>query len=126
MVTKHILMNLNCSVLKTTGFIGKKWTLLIFLELYKGEKKWKRFNELKKNLSDITPKVLSQRLKEMCSNGLVKKKVNTSVVPHSSSYSLTPCGKDLFRITKQCKEWVLKWKAKNELCSETDCINCQF
>ena len=118
-------MIINCSVLETTKFIGKKWTLLIFLELYKGNK-WKRYNELKKKLPNITSKVLSKRLKEMCENGLVIKKLNTNIVPNSSNYSLTPSGRDLFRITKQCKEWVLKWKTKNKVCRETDCIKCPF
>jgi len=111
-----------CSVLNTTKFIGKKWTLLIFLELFKGENKWKRYNYLLKALNDITPKVLSQRLKEMQSNGLVEKRVENL----ASSYSLTPCGRDLINITKSYKNWVIKWKTNNKICSDKDCDKCEF
>ena len=52
-------MDEDCAVYKTVDFIGKRWTLLILLELYKGENKWKRYNELKRNLMSITPKILS-------------------------------------------------------------------
>lgn len=114
-------MIVDCSVLETTNFIGKKWTLLIFLELYKkGESL--RYNELLKSLKGISPRVLSQRLKEMVSNGLVE----NVICDRESSYYLTPCGLDLINITKSYKEWALKWKIKNKLCSEMDCKKCEF
>ncbi|MBN1923745.1 MAG: helix-turn-helix transcriptional regulator [Nanoarchaeota archaeon] len=118
-------MNQNCSVLKTSNFIGKKWTLLIFLELYKKSTP-KRYNELLKRVNGITPKVLSQRLKEMVLNGLVKNSFDDTVTPFSSTYSLTPAGKDLISITMQYKKWVLKWKEKNKICEEMDCKKCPF
>ena len=118
-------MNLNCSVLKTSKFIGKKWTLLIFLELYKGSTA-KRYNELLNRLKGITPKVLSQKLKDMVKLGLVKKMVDKSVKPTASIYDLTPCGEDLIKITKAHKKWILKWKLDNKLCEETSCRKCTF
>lgn len=119
-------MFINCSVLKTTKFIGKKWTLLIFLELFKGKNKWKRFNELKRRLPGITPKMLSKRLNDMINSGLVLNKIDNSVVPNMSNYALTSCGKDLIKITKEYKNWALKWKTKNKLCKEQDCNKCKF
>ena len=123
-------MDKKCSILKTMNFIGRKWTLLVFIELYKGRKNWKRYNELKKVLPGITPKVLSQRLKEMEKYGLIKNKIDTTIVPNSSSYSLTECGKELINITNSCKAWVLKCRNSNtereNLCSETDCMDCPF
>ena len=53
-------MDKDCSVYKTADFIGKRWTLLILLELYRG-KKIKRYSQIKENLHEITPKMLSTR-----------------------------------------------------------------
>ena len=52
-------MDKDCTIYKTTSFIGKRWTLLILLELYKGKNEWKRYSEIKKRLPEITPKVLN-------------------------------------------------------------------
>ena len=54
-----------CTVNLTVRYIAKKWTLLILLELYKGEGHTRRFSELKNCLVGITQKVLSSRLKEL-------------------------------------------------------------
>ena len=43
----------DCTVYKTMNIIGKRWTIHILLELHKGEKKEKRFNELKRKLGYI-------------------------------------------------------------------------
>src|SRR5271157_5622131 len=55
----------DCTVYKTMNIIGKRWTIHILLELHKGEEKEKRFNELKRKLGYITPKILSERLTEL-------------------------------------------------------------
>ena len=53
-----------CTVNQTVKYLGRKWTLLIILELYKGENYTRRFTEVKEQLPGITAKVLSARLKE--------------------------------------------------------------
>jgi len=58
-------MEQDCTIYKTASFVGKRWTLLILLELYKGQSRLKRYSEIKKGLPEITPKVLSLRLKEL-------------------------------------------------------------
>ena len=49
-------MHNNCTIFKTSEFIGKKWTILILVELNKGESP-KRYSELKNALQGITPKI---------------------------------------------------------------------
>ena len=44
----------NCVLYKTVNIVGKRWTIHILLELYKGEKKEKGFNELKRRLGGVT------------------------------------------------------------------------
>ena len=65
-------MQEGCTVNQTVKYIARKWTMLILLELYKGEKHTRRFSELKTCLSGITQKVLSARLKELEREGLVE------------------------------------------------------
>ena len=117
-------MDKSCTVYRTADFIGKKWTMLILLELYKGESGARRYSELKNSLPDITPKMLSMRLKELEKEGLIKKAVDTSELPVKSIYSLTRSGEDFINIIKGIKKWTLRWKLKNKLCENADCGNC--
>ena len=73
-------MNENCTVYRTMDYLAKKWTIMILLELYKGEE-WKRFSDLRSRMKEITPKVLSERLKELVDHGLVENRVDSSVSP---------------------------------------------
>jgi len=119
-------MDENCTVYKTMDFISKKWTLLILLELYKGGKSKKRYSEIKDKMEDITPKVLSERLKELEKEGLVTRKVDASQFPVKTWYSLTESGRDFIPIISKMKTWALKWKPHNELCESVDCKNCNL
>ena len=119
-------MNDDCTIYQTANFIGKRWTLLILLELYKGESKQKRYSEIKKGLSDITPKVLSLRLKELVKEGLISKKVDASSFPVKCEYSLTKSGEDFIKIVQDIKKWALKWKVKNIVCEKANCKDCKL
>lgn len=114
----------DCTIYKTLSIIGKKWTLLILLELYKGDKETKHFNELKKKVSGITPKVLTIRLKELEEDGIVNKRIDDSVIPVRCQYSLTDSGRELIEVVHDIKMWGLKWKFENEECFNTQCKHC--
>ncbi|MEF8848902.1 MAG: helix-turn-helix domain-containing protein [Candidatus Thermoplasmatota archaeon] len=117
-------MNEDCTVYKTMSFISKKWTLLILLELYKGEKEKKRYSEIKKKMEEITPKVLTARLRELEKEGLINRKVDASSFPVKTEYSLTESGKDFIPIISQIKSWALRWKPHQEICDSIECNNC--
>ena len=119
-------MEKECSVRKSVNFLGKRWTLLILLELYKGKSEWKRFSQIKKSLDNITPKILSMRLKELKRENLIEKRVNVEKFSIKSEYKLTSAGKDFIGIIKNIKRWSLKWKKKNKTCEEIDCKDCEF
>ncbi len=114
----------NCTIYKTADFIGKRWTLLILLELYKRSPGPARYSELKKSLPRITPKILSMRLKELEKEGMLIKKVNANSFPIRCEYILTKSGYDFFAVIKSMKKWSLKWKIKNKACSSTNCSDC--
>jgi DNA-binding HxlR family transcriptional regulator len=114
----------SCTIYKTANFIGKRWTLVILLELYKGHNKWKRYTEIKESLDKITPKILSARLKELEKEGLLRKNVDASVFPVKCEYSLTKSGEDFIKIIQDMKQWALKWKFKNRVCEKMNCEEC--
>jgi len=119
-------MNDECTVYKTVDYISKKWTMLILLELYKGESEKKRYYEIKRNMPDVTPKVLSARLKELEKEGLIIRDVDISSFPIKCEYSLTKSGKEIIKVIKHIKNWALKWKIQNEICGGQDCKDCEF
>jgi DNA-binding HxlR family transcriptional regulator len=119
-------MDESCTVYKTIDFISKKWSLLILLEIYKSPKGKKRYSEIKNNLLDITPRVLSARLKELEKEGLILKYIDASSFPVKSEYELTKSGIDFIRIIKDIKNWALRWKFDNKVCGQLDCKNCEL
>ena len=64
-------MDENCTVYRTVDFVSKKWSLVILLELFKGKNYTKRYSNIKNNIMEITPKVLSVRLREFEKEGLI-------------------------------------------------------
>ena len=119
-------MDKKCPVYAVMNFMGKRWTILILLELYKGKSGWKRYSEVKKKLPGITPKVLSMRLKELQKEKLVLHKIDASVFPIKSKYSLTKSGEEFIKIVKAIKHWGLYWKVKSMACESTNCKECEF
>jgi DNA-binding HxlR family transcriptional regulator len=118
-------MKASCSVYKAADLIGKRWTILILLELYKGGR-WKRYTELKSKIMNITPKILSMRLKELENGGLIEKRVDAKSFPIKSEYRLTAAGKDFIKVIQQIKSWSLRWKSDNKECNGKDCKECTF
>ena len=117
-------MGKDCAIYRTANFIGKRWTLLILLELYKGKNKWKRFSELKRKISPITQKILSARLRELEKEGLIKKKVSRFEFPIRSEYKLSLKGDKFINVIKEMKRWYLECKARNKNCEGCECAAC--
>ena len=113
-----------CTVNQTAKYLTKKWTILIILELYKGDEYTRRFSELKDALVKITPKILSERLKELEEEGVIKKYVDASTFPIKCEYSLTDSGLEMIDIIRAIKSWALKWKIDNIPCGDQDCKDC--
>jgi DNA-binding HxlR family transcriptional regulator len=113
-----------CTVSQTVKYLTKKWTLLIILELYKGEGYTRRFSELRDSLPGITPKVLSERLKELEREKLLSRHVDATAFPVKTEYTLTESGLDIVGVIRGIKQWALKWKIDNIPCGKQDCKVC--
>ena len=88
-------MHAECTVYRTIDLVAKRWSMVILLEIHKAGGGPKRFSQIKNGLCDITPKVLSQRLKELEGAGLLTKEVDASHVPIKAEYDLTEMGQEM-------------------------------
>ena len=96
-----------CPVETTLMLIGDKWKVLIIRDLLTGTK---RFGELKKSLTGISQKVLTQHLRTMEESGLVNREVFAEVPPRVE-YSLTDVGHSLKTILDVLWQWGEEYKA---------------
>ena len=113
-----------CTVKNTVDIVSKKWSLLIILSIYKGKNKTRRYNEIKKDLSDISPKILSARLKELEDKEILYKEIDQNTIPIKTFYSLSNSGTDLIKVIQDIKKWGLKWQTNNKACLTTNCKTC--
>lgn len=88
-----------CPVAKACDIIEPRWTLLILCELSHGAT---RFNEIRRGVPGISPTLLSKRLKEMESNGLVRR-VETGT--GESGYATTPMADELMPVVQALGRW---------------------
>jgi len=80
-----------CPLVNTFKIIGKRWTIQILREMFRGGKQFNRFHE---NIKGITPKMLSLRLKELENNKIIKRSI-VSESPIRVEYELTDLGREL-------------------------------
>jgi len=78
-----------CPIEITFRIIGKKWTVLIIREILRGNTQFNRFME---NIQGISPKVLTERLRELEHLGIIRRRI-VSEYPVRVEYSLTDMGK---------------------------------
>lgn len=81
----------SCPVVTTVQLIGSKWKLLIMRNLL--SRPW-RFNELKKDLDDISQKVLTDSLRSMEEDGIITRTVYPEVPPRVE-YALSETGESI-------------------------------
>jgi DNA-binding HxlR family transcriptional regulator len=81
----------SCPIETTFKIIGKRWTVLIIREILKGNTQFNRFLE---NIKGISPKVLTERLRELERLGMIRRRI-VSEYPIKVEYSLTDIGKGL-------------------------------
>ncbi len=102
-------MDKNCPITKTLSYLSKKWTLLVLREL--NDNTTKRFNELIKDMHQISPRTLSKRLKELESLELISKK-KFNEIPPRVEYSLTDKGRELIKCFSYMNNWAEKFNIK--------------
>ena len=93
-----------CPIAKATEILGERWSVLIVRELLMGAR---RFNELQRGLGDISPALLTSRLKSFEAEGLVVKRRISG--QRGSEYCPTPACDALLPVVIAMGEWGLCW-----------------
>jgi DNA-binding HxlR family transcriptional regulator len=90
-----------CPAQRTLDVIGGRWKVPIVYHLFE---KTRRFSELRRALPGCTQKMLTQQLRELERDGVVKRKVYAQVPP-KVEYSLTEMGRSLKPIINAMCRW---------------------
>ncbi len=85
--------------------IGKRWTGAIVRALMDGPR---RFSELLEAVPGLHDRLLSERLKELETEGIVERRVYPET-PVRVEYELTDKGRDLERVVTEVKRWADRW-----------------
>lgn len=88
-------------------FIGKRWTGIIIYQLFEGPK---RYHELLNAIDGISDRLLSERLKELEFEGLLKKNI-IAEAPKKVEYELTAPGYEFIEVFKAIMNWAKKKEA---------------
>jgi DNA-binding HxlR family transcriptional regulator len=88
--------------------ISDKWTLLVVRALGRGPL---RFNALRREMGEISQKVLASTLRDLEENGFVTRTV-TPLTPPKVEYALTDLGRDLLNPVQALADWVIANSAR--------------
>ncbi len=93
-----------CPIAKAIEILGERWNILIVRELLMGGR---RFNELQRGLGDISPALLTSRLKSLEDQGIVARR---KISGHRGyEYLPTAACEALLPIILTLGEWGLSW-----------------
>jgi DNA-binding HxlR family transcriptional regulator len=93
-----------CATARALDLVGERWALLVVRELLLGPK---RYTDLRKGLPGASPNVLSQRLRELESAGVIRRR---RLPPPAGSrvYELTEWGRELDEIVLSLGGWAAR------------------
>jgi DNA-binding HxlR family transcriptional regulator len=98
-----------CPIKASMGVFGRKWTTLILRDI--GFRRIDRFNHLLESVPGLTPRVLSMRLKELESDGIIQK-IEDESSPSVVRWALTEKGMDALPILMRLIAFGSKWYAR--------------
>ena len=104
-----------CPIAKATAILGEKWTILIIREILMGAR---RFSELQRGLGDISPALLTSRLKSLEGQGMVARKKIAGQKGYE--YYPTEACEALLPVLLSLGEWGLCWARHTVLDADFD------
>lgn len=90
-----------CPLTAALAALGGKWKLIIVYWLAESPK---HFAALRREMSSISQKVLTQQLRELINDGLVQRQP-TGSVPAPVEYSLTEYGRSVLPLVEDVRTW---------------------
>jgi DNA-binding HxlR family transcriptional regulator len=107
-----------CSVSVTLDIFNDRWKLAIIWHLLDGDK---RFKELHEEISEITQKTLTVKLKELEEKNIINREVFAEVPP-KVVYSLSDAGDRLRPILDEMYKWGIDYvKEYGKISCENNC-----
>lgn len=104
-----------CPIAKAAEILGERWTILILREMLMGGR---RFNEIQRGLGDISPAILTARLKSLEADGmLVRRKISGQ---KGYEYYPTAAAEALLPLLKSLGDWGMLWARHTVLDSDLD------
>ncbi len=94
-----------CPIRNVVSRFSGKWSLLVLCVL--AENGTTRFNTIGRLIPDISPKVLTDTLKNLECSGLLNRKMYAEIPPRTE-YSLTELGKSLIPLIINLISWSLE------------------
>lgn len=108
----------HCPVEATISLIGGKYKAIILWQLID---KTLRYGELSRLVTSATPKMLTQQLRELEDDDLIKRTVYP-VVPPKVEYSLTDLGKSIIPVLDAMCNWGTNYLGENQSSNTTSAI----
>ena len=102
-----------CPLARTLEVIGEKWSLLVVRDLLRGPQ---RFTDLMRYMGGITPKWLTQRLRDLEEAGIVER--DSAPGRREVWYRLTDKGRDLAPVVASLAVWGLDHAMRRPLPAE--------
>lgn len=90
-----------CPLTAALAAVGGKWKMIIIYWLAESPK---HFAGLKREMSSISQKVLTQQLRELESDGIIRRRP-TGPVPAPVEYSLTEYGRSVLPLVESVRSW---------------------
>ncbi|MEM6612331.1 MAG: helix-turn-helix domain-containing protein [Cyanobacteria bacterium P01_C01_bin.72] len=103
------LLDKDCPVRQVINIVGDKWTLPVLYVLKQGTK---RYSELQREIPGISKKMLTQTLRRLESDNILRRKIYP-VVPPKTEYALTAFGRKLIEPLEVLADWA--WEHQKEL-----------
>lgn len=91
-----------CPLAKATEILAERWTFLVIRQLLSGAA---RFNEIRRGVPLMSPSLLSQRLRRLEREGLVRRESLAS----GHHYRLTEAGQELAPVVHGLSRWGERW-----------------
>lgn len=104
-----------CPIAKAAEVLGERWTILIIRELLVGNS---RYSGLQRALSQLSPTLLTRRLRQLVDCGLVVR----ATIPGKAraEYLLSPAGRELEPIVFGLGQWGMRWARGQMRADELD------
>ncbi|WP_289770952.1 winged helix-turn-helix transcriptional regulator [Duncaniella muris] len=91
-----------CKAAPMLEWLGNKWALVVLVKI--SENGPVRFNELYRNIPSVSEKVLSQVLRQLAADGIIRRELFPDVPPRTE-YSVTEFGKTLLPHVEALLNW---------------------